>query len=441
MDVNDPAQALIRYEAELVAATSAAEACFVAVNRLGAVMPYRLAVLLHPDPLRGARVGAVSHLSEVDDNAPFAQWLGRLVKLCGQQPVTVLTQATAPADLAGDWAEWLPEQAVLCRLASPSGAELGWILAAFDDELDERGVTLLQLACRQVGLVLAAWRGRGWKLNLRAKALRRKWVPFAALAVVVLVLLIPVRLSTLAPAEVTPVKPASIAAPVDGVLAKFNVAPNTMVKAGDVVATIDDTVMRNRYAMSQKGLEVARAEYARAGSKSFADDQSRSELLTLKARIDERMADVAYTEELLGRIQLRSPVDGLVIYSSPDEWVGRPLVTGERIATVANPARAALTLHLPADDAIDVEVGAAVQFYQNVSPLDSLSAAVTEVGYETQTTVDAGLAYVLRAEFPAGTQPPRLGLRGTGKIYGHYVPLGYYLLRRPFGSMRRVLGL
>lgn len=440
MEVNDPAQALIRYEAELVAATSAAEACFVAVNRLGAVMPYRLAVFLHPDPLRGARVGAVSHLSDVDDNAPFSQWLGRLVRLCGQEPVKVLTQATAPAELAGDWSEWLPEQAVLCRLTSPSGAELGWILAAFDQPLEPPAITLLQLACRQVALVLAAWRGSGWKLR-RRQGKRRKWIPFAAVGVVILLLLVPVRLSALAPAEVTPVKPASISAPVDGVLARFNVAPNTLVKAGDVVATIDDTVVRNRHAMSQKGLEVARAEFARAGSKSFADDQSRSELLTLKARIDERLADVAYTEELLGRIQLRAPVDGLVIYSSPDEWVGRPLVTGERIATVANPARAALTLHLPADDAIDVEVGAAVRFYQNVSPLDSLSAAVTEVGYETQTTVDAGLAYVLRAEFPPGMQPPRLGLRGTAKIYGHYVPLGYYLLRRPFGGLRRMLGL
>lgn len=441
MQADDPAQALIRYEAELVAATSAAEACFVAVNRLGAVMPYRLAVLLHPDPLRGARVASVSHLSEVDENAPFSQWLARLVRLRGQEPVTVLTQATAPAELAADWAEWLPEQAVLCRLTSPSGAELGWILAAFDEPLEAPALGLLQLACRQVALVLAAWRGRGWRLRWRSQSRRTRMIPLVALAVVAVLMFIPVRLSALAPAEVTPLAPAAISVPVDGVLARFNVAPNTLVKAGAVVATIDDTVLRNRNAMSQKGLEVARAEFARAGSKSFADDQSRSELLTLKARIDERLADVAYTEELLGRIQLRAPVDGLVIYSSPDEWVGRPLVTGERIATVANPARAGLTLHLPADDAIAVEVGAQVQFYQNISPLDSLSAAVTQAGYETQATVDAGLAYVLRAEFPAGTQPPRLGLRGTAKVYGHYVPLGYYLLRRPFAGLRRMLGV
>lgn len=441
MEFTEPAQALIRFEAELVAAGSAAEAGFVAVNRLGTVMPYRLAVLLLPDALRGARVGSVSHLSEVDDNAPFAQWLARLVRHAGRDDLTLLTQATAPAELAADWAEWLPEQAVLCRLASPSGAELGWILVAFDTAVDEAGVTLLQLACRQVALVLAAWHGRGWKLRWRSQGKRRKWIPFAAAAAAVVLLLIPVRISALAPAEVTPVQPASIAAPVDGVLARFHVAPNTLVKAGTVVASIDDTVVRNRHAMSIKGLDVARAEYARAGSKSFADDQSRSELLTLKARIDERQADVAYTEELLGRIQLRAPIDGLVIYSSPDEWVGRPLVTGERIATVANPARASLTLHLPADDAIDIEVGSQVRFYQNISPLDSLSAQVIETGYETQNTVDAGLAYVLRAEFPAGTPAPRLGLRGTAKVYGHYVPLGYYLLRRPLGALRRMLGL
>ncbi|MDB5943838.1 MAG: HlyD-family secretion protein, partial [Ramlibacter sp.] len=234
MQADDPAQALIRYEAELVAATSAAEACFVAVNRLGAVMPYRLAVLLHPDPLRGARVASVSHLSEVDENAPFSQWLARLVRLRGQEPVTVLTQATAPAELAADWAEWLPEQAVLCRLTSPSGAELGWILAAFDEPLEAPALGLLQLACRQVALVLAAWRGRGWRLRWRSQSRRTRMIPLVALAVVAVLMFIPVRLSALAPAEVTPLAPAEISVPVDGLLARLNVAPKTLVKAGAV---------------------------------------------------------------------------------------------------------------------------------------------------------------------------------------------------------------
>lgn len=440
MEAQDPAQALLRYEAELVGAGSAAEAGFVAVNRLGMVMPFRMAVLMQPDVVRHVRIVSVSHLSEVDENAPFAQWLTRLVRHAGGEDVAVLTPAAVPEDLAKDWTEWLPEHAVLCRLVSPTGSVVGWILTAFDEALEQPQVALLQLACRQVTLVLSAWQGRGWTGRWRTQfRAQRKWM-WITLAVLAGLMALPVRLSAVAPAEVTPLEPASIAAPIDGVLAKFHVAPNTLVKAGTIVASIDDTVVRNRSAMAQKALEIARAEFARAGSKSFGDDQSRSELLTLQARIQEKQAELAYTEELLDRVQLKAPIDGLITYSSPDEWVGRPLATGERIATVANPARVGLTLHLPADDAIDVKLGGEVQFYQNISPLDTITGKLTQTAYETESTVDAGLAYVLKAEFEPGTHLPRLGLRGSAKVYGESVPLGYYLLRRPFAAARRLVG-
>ena len=441
MEVLDPAQALLRYEAELVAAQSAAEAGFVAVNRLGAVLPYRLAVLMQPDPVRFAGIRAVSHLYEVDENAPFSQWLARLVRHAGHQDLATFTAATVPAELATEWGEWLPEQAVVCRLVSPAGPMLGWLVVAFDEAPDPGGAALLQLAARQVALVLAAWQGRGWIARWRQRPpMARKWKIGIAAALLAM-LFLPVRLSALAPAEVTPLQPASVTAPVEGVLAKFHVAPNSIVKAGDLVASMDDTVLRNRNAVALKSLEIARAEFARAGGKAFGDDLSRAELLTLKARVDEKQAEVAYTEDLLQRIQLRAPTAGLVLYSSPDEWVGRALVTGERIASVADPKRAGLTLHMPPADAIPVEPGAEVRFYQNVAPLSSLSGRLTQVGYEAESTVDAGLAFVLKGEFDAGTETPRLGLRGTAKVYGASVPLGYYLLRRPLGSLRRLLGV
>ncbi len=441
MEEIDPAQALLRFEGELLAAGSAAEAAFVAVNRLGSLMPFRLAVLLRPDAVRHASIAAVSHLYEVDENAPFAQWLGRLARHVGAQPFALVEAATLPHDLAEDWGEWLPAHAVLCRLTTPAGALIGWLLVAFDELPDPAGQAQLQLAARQVALVLGAWQARrSFGLHGLRRVFTRK-VQVVSLAALVVLLLVPVRLTALAPAEVTPLAPAAVSAPTEGVLAKFHVPPNTLVKAGDVVASMDDTVLRNRHVVALKGLEVARAEWARAGSKAFGDDQSRAELLTLKARVDEKQAEVAYVEDLLARIQLRAPVAGLVIYSSPDEWIGRTLVTGERVATVANPARAGLTLHLATDDAIDIGAGAEVRFFQNVAPLNALDARLTQIGYEAEQTVDAGLAYVLRAEFLGQAEPPRLGLRGTAKVYGDYVPLGYYLLRRPLASLRRMTGL
>src|SRR6188768_3329694 len=131
MGTFDPGQALLRYESELLAATSAREVGFIAVNRLGALLPLRLAVLLEPDAVRHARVVAVANLHEVDENAPFAQWLARLVRTVPSSESGLLTAASVSPELAADWGEWLPEQAVMCRLVSPAGVFLGWLVVGF----------------------------------------------------------------------------------------------------------------------------------------------------------------------------------------------------------------------------------------------------------------------------------------------------------------------
>ena len=41
------------------------------------------------------------------------------------------------------------------------------------------------------------------------------------------------------------------------------------------------------------------------------------------------------------------------------------------------------------------------------------------------------LAYRIRGDFEEGQVLPRIGMRGTAKLYGAPVTLGYYLLRRP----------
>lgn len=51
------------------------------------------------------------------------------------------------------------------------------------------------------------------------------------------------------------------------------------------------------------------------------------------------------------------------------------------------------------------------------------------------------LGYRLKAALAAGTAPPRIGLRGTAKIYGDRVALIYYLLRRPLAAARQFFGV
>ncbi|MCL1985091.1 MAG: hypothetical protein FWG59_01390, partial [Betaproteobacteria bacterium] len=80
-------------------------------------------------------------------------------------------------------------------------------------------------------------------------------------------------------------------------------------------------------------------------------------------------------------------------------------------------------------------------FFPNISPHAPVSGALNFIGYQASETPDAGLAFTLRGLFAADATVPRLGLRGTAKLYGKRTPLVALLLRRPFLHIRQWLGV
>ena len=77
------------------------------------------------------------------------------------------------------------------------------------------------------------------------------------------------RLSVLAPVEITARDPLIVSAPMDGVIKEIFVKPNQRIKKGQSLFSLDDTATRNEYEVSKKALSVARAEYMRATQKGF----------------------------------------------------------------------------------------------------------------------------------------------------------------------------
>ena len=78
-----------------------------------------------------------------------------------------------------------------------------------------------------------------------------------------------------------------------------------------------------------------------------------------------------------------------------------------------------------------------MQLLLHVDPLTPLQAKIERSSYEPTVGPDGTLAYVVHAELVAGQGLPRIGLRGTAKIYAERVALGYYLLRKPLAYARR----
>jgi hypothetical protein len=112
---------------------------------------------------------------------------------------------------------------------------------------------------------------------------------------------------------------------------------------------------------------------------------------------------------------------------------------GERIMSIAEPGSVEITVMVPLKDAIALEPGHEVRLFLDTDPLRSLPATVQYAVYEPTLTGEWP-AYKVRARLEEAVQAPRIGLRGTARIYGDRTNLFYYLLRRPITAARQWLG-
>jgi hypothetical protein len=437
------ARALLEFERQVRRCRSVIELGFVAVNDTRVLLDYAQAALWEPNLAHQAAVRTLSGLVAVDAGAPYCQWLARLFAELAGHPAPapqVVKAADLPVDLTAGWMEWAPGESVHCILFSPDGAVLGglWFARAAPFSNEE----LLLARCVADSIQYALWSLRGNSGFAQAAtslfARRNTWLVLAAITVVSV---LPVRLNVLAPAEITPLHPIPITAQADGVVKAIHVAPNQRVTRGAVLVSLDDTSTRNRLLAAQGSADSAGAELQRVTNKGFNDLQSRGEVQILSSRARERQADVRFMVELAERIRIVSPQDGIAVFSDADDWLGKPVQTGERIMTLADPAQVAVTVFLPADDAIQLEAGGELSLFLNTSPLSSLEAVITQTSYEATLTPEGSVAYLVRARLAPDQPTPRLGLKGTAKVYAGRVPLAYYLLRRPILFLRRALGL
>jgi multidrug resistance efflux pump len=434
---------LLEFQRKLQACKSLRELTFVAVNEGFSVLRFDQAVIWQYDLRSQVSVEAVSGLAEVSPEAPYVQWLARAAAHFAEaqgQPVVVSALADLPESLAEDGAEWSPDQLVHCALLSPEGAVLGGLLFARDEPFGEMDRAVAQWMASATGFTLWAWRRDYRPVQRWLRRTSTKRLLMGAALAAALLSFVPVRLSALAQAEITPMRPYPITAPVEGVVDSIKVQPNQIVAADEPLVVLNDTTTRNKLAVAVKALDIAKADLQRAINKSFTDDQSKGELNVLDARVREKVAEVAFLSEMLDRYSISAPQGGLAIFSDAEEWRGRPVQPGERIMVVADPSMVEVTVYVPPEDAVQLELGSEVSVFLNVDPLSPLKAKIVQTSYETITMPDNSLAYVVKAQLAQGFLP-RIGLRGTAKVYAEEVSLGYYLMRKPILFLRKSLGI
>lgn len=423
----------LELERQARAAVDVDSLAYSLVNDGQALFGFRHAALLI-----GNRVRALTGVSLVEPHAPFVAFVERA---CGQllerqrlalpgvvdlQQLDAQTQADGQA-LSAVQVFWLP-------LCDRSGTPFGGLWLAREQGWGEAEQALL--------VALGDSYGHAWLALQPRKPWRQRWPRkrvLAGMGAAALLLLIPVRQSVLAPAEVVPLGGQVVAAPLDGVIAEFRVEPNAPVAQGDLLLRFDATSLKAQADVAERTLAVAEAEHRANAQRAFADAESGARLDLLAARVEQKRAERDYARDLLARSEVRAERAGIAVFADAERWLGKPVRTGERLMVIADPRQGELRIELAVGDAIDLQPQAAVALFLDSDPLHRHHAQLERAAYEAQLTDAGHLAYRLDARFSEA--PPRIGLRGTAKLYGERVPLLLYLLRRPLAALRQAVGL
>ncbi|WP_420473422.1 efflux RND transporter periplasmic adaptor subunit [Noviherbaspirillum sp. ST9] len=421
---------------------------FMAVNSTHTLAPYRQAALWFAD----RRVCALSGVVQIEANAPYVQWLERV---CGalQTPGPVDARSLDP-EVGDDWHDWLPAYGLWIPLTSASreaGGTRGGLLLARDVPWLEDEIALLL----EWGDILQhayeakrpahAWNLASLKSAIKGALAVKTGAPWwkrrstAVAGLLLLSLLLPVRLTVLAPGELVPANPAVIRSPLEGVIAQFHVKPNESVKKDQPLFDFDEAQLASRRAVAEQALATAEAEYRQALQQALNDGKSKNLLASLQGKIEERRAETEYLRGMVDRARVVAPRGGIALFDDPGEWIGRPVATGERVMRIATPDDIEVEAWLPVGDAIRLEAGADVELYLSAAPLSPVPARIRYIAYEAVQRPDGNYAYRVRAALDEKTGH-RVGLRGTAKLSGGRVPLVYWVLRRPLAAARQFLG-
>jgi Biotin-lipoyl like/HlyD family secretion protein len=414
---------------------------FCMANDAWGILGFRQAIVLHKHVGRWV-VRSVSGLVDVGETTPYQNFLRRIGAILEKQSPGIgaaIDKNVLPEALAKDWDQWWPDNVYAYPLTTLDSVPNGFALYAFDQPLDAARQGLLN---RFAQVWLHAWALLSGK---RKSSWRIGKASFAILSLCILAaMFVPVRQSVLAPAEIISLQSTVVAAPVEGVVKEMLVRPNQSVKANQPLVALDDTTLRNRREVLSKSLGSAQAELMATTQKAFDNQQSRGEMAPLAGRVDERKAELAFTEELLKRSIINSPKEGIAVFGDPNDWRGRPVAAGERLLLLADPKELGVVIHVAVPDAIAIDPGAEMRLFLHVAPLTPLDGKVIETGYQALLSPDNIASYRIRAKLevaPENKDINRIGFKGTAKLYGPKVALGYLLFRRPMATVREWLGL
>jgi multidrug resistance efflux pump len=213
-------------------------------------------------------------------------------------------------------------------------------------------------------------------------------------------------------------------------LLKTHVKPGDTVSRGDVLLELDGRPLRlERESIEAEIQQVVKTHDVALATRRIADAQQAA----FKEQHLRRQYDLL--SDRLQRLEVISPIDGIVVSGDLEKFVGSPLERGQTLIEVAPMDRMIIEIEIPEHEIGFVKKGAKTRIKIDAIGGKSIRVPLSEIFPAAEIRNDRNI-FVGRIELDNPDQKLRPGMRGEATMYGPLRPWIWSWVR---GGIERVL--
>jgi RND family efflux transporter MFP subunit len=201
-----------------------------------------------------------------------------------------------------------------------------------------------------------------------------------------------------------------MAAPVDGYIATANKRAGDVVKAGDLIATLDDKDLK----LEEIKLKSQHQQLQRKYRSSLAS-HDRSKVNILNAQINQANANLELVTEQLSRLQLVAPIDGMIIEGDLTQAIGSPVSRGDVLYKVSPTGSYRVILNVDESEISQIQIGQTGQLALSAIPDKRLDITVSNIT-PISSSENGHTFFRVEAYLKNQDQQLQPGMEGVGKI-------------------------
>lgn len=394
------------------------------------------------------RIVAISGMPRVNQQSPLVQDLERIVSILYEaselDEARMFSLGADADDVSAQLTSYPFRSLIWTPLDTGAGAAPVGILYTRTSPWQGEHLEVLSLCAdifaERLHLLVTPLRPAGRKGRIPLSATRKKAGLVAALLLFI-GLCMPTTMSVNAPFQVLSKSHVVVSAPIQGVIDTVYVKPGDKVLEGQPLVKFVNIAQTNQVSIAQRQVDMSEAVLKRANQMSFETEEGRSQLGPSLAEVAIKRAELRLAQEQSSRTTINADATGIAVFSDEKSLIGRPFAIGERILEIANPDQVEFEILLDVSNSIALHIGAQVKLFPDSAPLQSFNATLTQLSYLAEPDQMGRLSHKLVAtQEESSLEPLRLGTSGTARIYGHKVPLVFYLFRRPIAATRQWVG-